>query len=776
MKTETTETPALLNQPHREDGAGEWLNFKRFALVLALLFVATFPEILAGTRTLIYRDFGSFGYPLAHFLRESLLRGEIPFWNPYNNCGIPFLAQWNTQCLYPPVLFYVLLPLAWALPVFCILHMYWGGLGMYMLARHWTGSHFGAALAGVVFAFSGLAFNCLLWPNNVAALGWMPWVVLTAESAWTEGGRKLVMGVVAGALQMLTGAPEIILQTWVLNAVIFLIFGLAGFRKNGVSRLRKSCRALALAGLIAGMAAMQLLPFLEFLSLAHRTRDYGGSDWSMPWWGWGSFLVPLLHTNRWESGVYHQYGQYWISSYYVGAATVTLAVLGFITNRQRRTLLLALLALAALVLALGENGYLYIWLKKFVPGLGFMRFPIKLVVLAVIALPLLAAYAIGKHEEAASKQEIFRRNLILGLAGMITILAMFGLVWAAKVAPEPFDDWDGCWKNTQWRIVFVAAELVLIVMSVLFVQRLRLQLLQLLILALVWLDLTTHSPNLVLTVEPSVFEPGLARREGQPVLRAGFSRAWLDGGAKRFFYGRILADQEKDFIGRRLVAHANVNLLDDFPKCDGFYSLYPRQYQELMGPWLNSTNKLPKGLMDFLAVSHTNSEKEPFVWKERGTAMPVFCGGASPRIADPRETVEMLGSVAFDGRREVFLPIEARGHIKATNGAPAVVTVREFGNNTVLLDVEAGGPAWVTAAQCWHPAWRAYVDGVEIPIWRANHAFQAFEVPQGRHVIRIVYKDEWFRCGALIGLVCALVCLELWRRSGSGCKADTLTT
>jgi hypothetical protein len=46
---------------------------------------------------------------------------------------------------------------------------------MYFLARDWTGNPFAATLAGVAFAFNGLTLNCLMWPNNIDALGWMPW-------------------------------------------------------------------------------------------------------------------------------------------------------------------------------------------------------------------------------------------------------------------------------------------------------------------------------------------------------------------------------------------------------------------------------------------------------------------------------------------------------------------------------------------------------------------------------------------------------------------------
>src|SRR5580704_12530103 len=83
----------------------------RFGLVLALLVLATYPQVLLGLETFVARDFGFFVYPLAYFQRGCFWHGELPFWNPYNNCGVPFLAQWNTMPLYPPALFYLVFPL-----------------------------------------------------------------------------------------------------------------------------------------------------------------------------------------------------------------------------------------------------------------------------------------------------------------------------------------------------------------------------------------------------------------------------------------------------------------------------------------------------------------------------------------------------------------------------------------------------------------------------------------------------------------------------------------
>src|SRR5882672_7223549 len=78
----------------------DWFRPWRFAGLLGVLMVVSFPQVMAGLETFYYGDFGQFSYPLAYYHRESFWRGEMPLWNPLNNCGAPFLAQWNTLTLY----------------------------------------------------------------------------------------------------------------------------------------------------------------------------------------------------------------------------------------------------------------------------------------------------------------------------------------------------------------------------------------------------------------------------------------------------------------------------------------------------------------------------------------------------------------------------------------------------------------------------------------------------------------------------------------------------
>ena len=109
-------------------------------------------------------------------------------WTTLSDCGVPFLAQWNTLTLYPLSVVYLVLPLSWSLGIFCLGHLFLAGMGMYVLAYGWVGNRFAASVAGIGFVFSALMLNFLMWPNNMAGAGWMPWVVWTVERGYREGG------------------------------------------------------------------------------------------------------------------------------------------------------------------------------------------------------------------------------------------------------------------------------------------------------------------------------------------------------------------------------------------------------------------------------------------------------------------------------------------------------------------------------------------------------------------------------------------------------------
>jgi len=62
---------------------------------------------------------------------------------------------------------------------------------------------------------------------------------------------------------------------------------------------------------------------------------------------------------------------------------------------------------------------------------------------------------------------------------------------------------------------------------------------------------------------------------------------------------------------------------------------------------------------------------------------------------------------------------------------------------------EGVGKYWLYYADAWHPFWHAQVNGLEVPILRANFGFKAIEVPHGVATVKFAYRSSTLS-GALV--------------------------
>jgi hypothetical protein len=740
----------------------------RFGILLALLIFAAFPQVLLGLQTFVIRDFGFFAYPLAYFQRECFWHGELPFWDPYNNCGVPFLAQWNTMPLYPPALIYLLLPLTWALGFFCLLHLWFAGLGMFLLARRWSGNSFAAAFAGVAFAFNGFTLNLLMWPSHMATFAWMPWVVLAVERAWRGSGKEIILAAIAGALQMLAGGPEIILLTW----IILLALGLQQFMKQEVARRTLLWRFPLIVVLVIALSAAQLLPFLDLV--AHSQRDAGYADlrWSMPGWGWVNFLVPMAFGGTWNAGVFFQYGQSWTSSYYLGIGTLWLALLAFWVGRgsvefKSKIRLLGIIAIGGLIFALGENTPVLPAVRKLIPQLSFITYPVKYVLLVVFIAPLLAAFALA-NLPSLRKQVSRLGAILLGLIAGI-------LFWVWRF-PFPTDNVHTTLLNGLSRTGFLFLTGGLLI----FLARNHKSGLQriapLLLILIAWLDVFTHEPTQNPTVQPWIYEPGLSRAKlalaPQPEL--GGSRIMVTPMAANEFVRSASGNPQDNFIAKRIGYCADVNTLDAVPKVDGFFSLTPRTSDDVLALFYRTTNASFPRLEDFMGVSQITAPGEMFKWQSRQTFLPLVTAGQKPMFLAETNMEAALTSPDFDGSKIVFLPEQSKSLVTVTNQTTAKIIACKFNTQTVDVAVDAAEPSLVVVAQTYYHNWQADIDGKPTIIFRANQAFQAVLVPSGKHQINFYYDDRAFQIGLAISgamwVNCLIGLLLFWLRPDPSAK------
>jgi len=754
--TEGSQTPSPLT---RLLAWGQAHPASAFGAFLALALIVTHPGIFFGTKALFFRDYGVLGYGFVDYYRDSLLAGELPLWNPYSDSGAPFLAQWGTMVLYPPSLLMVLFPMPWSLGFFCLLHFWIGGMGMRKLAMDLKLGGFAAALAGTLYIFNGATLSGLMWPNYTVALGWLPWVLWSLRHAWTSGGRWILGAAVIGTLQMLSGVPEVILFTWFI-ALMWLV---AAWWHSG-KPMNYFGRFTGVIVLVSGLSAAQLLPFFQTLELSYRTAGFSTNNWSIPLWGWVNLFVPMIRQIMTHQGTFFQQGQEFISTYYCGAMVLVLALFGVWKSGRKLRWLWAGVALLGLVLAMGGNLPGYETLRANIPVWSLIRFPVKFLYLAMPALILLAAFgaqAITDGRTGAWLRDGKRLGQLIGGVAAL-MLVVLGIAWANK---SGYDNWPVIKSNTLMRFFVFAGAMVLLRFILLEGDALRRRGLQIALLALLVGDACLHYPKLNPTLPARVFEANVIREHQQfpEVTPENFYRVFITPKAESVLLMSTIPEFESEFFGRRLALWSNLNLLDGMPKVNGSSTLPLKWQKELEDKIYAMTNTPPPaGILDFLGARYETSTKSAVEWTPRTNALPMVTVLQEMHEEDDHEKVlKKITANDFDPRTEVWLstmpmvppPLPTNFEFKASI-SDLVVKRHE-----ITFTAEANTYAAAVIAQSWHPAWLATVNGEPAEVIRANHAFQAVQIPDGKSEVRLKYVDHEFIKGAKLSFATALAML-----------------
>ncbi len=436
---------AFANSAHQAENGGlrPFSLDRRDAAAIALLvacLAAMFWRVLFTPAMFFYRDVFNYSFPHAQFIHELCRSGQLPYWNPYLNFGEPVLANPNFLFFYPSTLFLILLPPALAYTLHYVLHFAIAGAGTYLLARQWRQSRVAAFLAAFFFAFSGPVLSLGNFYNHVAAAAWIPWALfLTDRALESRTWRPWILLSTVFTLQFLAAEPFTLMVTFGL--ALALAFHKMGTRQPLWGRPNRRILAafLLVGGLMLALSAMQLLPSLDLLQ--HSRRGNEGlpfnetTSWSFHPLALLEVLIPDFFGRPLEAPslwtlVLNCRNTPYFPSVFLGFVPFFFALSGWSLSRNRQVRYATAAGIALLLLSFGRFTPFFAVAYLLIPPVALVRFPVKLLVPAVLMVAVLAGWGL---DALLQPNPVFKERCGRILTPLKWLLAGTGLLWVGAV-------------------------------------------------------------------------------------------------------------------------------------------------------------------------------------------------------------------------------------------------------------------------------------------------------------------------------------------------------
>jgi hypothetical protein len=713
------------------------------------------------------------------FIEHIRALGRLPLWNPYLFGGVPTIEAGSGDILYPATILHFLLPLTSALAWKLILHVYLGGVFMYLAARAFGTSRLVALFAGSAYLLSSNLVS-LVWGGQdgkmyvIALFPAALWLLVTGlnRRSWL---RFLWLGAVAGL--MVVAHPQLAYYAYIALAAYALAVLWTRRHEGGPITATRLVGGMVAVVTAAGVAAVVLLPMYRYLREdSPRAGPGRGFEYSASWSLHAeealSLFIPEFSGTDVQSDTYWGKNPFKHNSEYGGALVLVLglaAVAGLKGDRRRWGL--AAIAAVALLYALGAGTPVFRLLYSVVPGLKNFRAPSLATYLVIASLTLLAALLVERVLVAGDLRA--RRAMLTGLAagaGAALLLAVpiliggsgFYASWSSIFGGAEEVDRAAAFSSNLSRLA-AGALIVAVICSaafgavVLWVRgSLKAGHVAIILTALTALDLLRVNDRYIQVVRyEDFFQPD----PGIDALRARLvpgERVLTVGGV--YPEGFLAAYGVPEVFGY----HGNqLRWYNSLTRYDVRQSA--RTAAELQQYWLGLLSSAALRALAARYVLLPGQVELPgyrLLGADQRVAVYVH-DAAKPGAAvvpeikvepDSARRIELLWSPTFDPSKTTI--VEEQVLAVGQAGGTGTAVIEGNGDDTLSIRVHSDGPALLSVSRTYHPSWQAEIDGMTVPVLRANHALMAVPLARsGEHRVVMRYRPAIVRLAARVTIV-----------------------
>lgn len=733
-------------------------------------------------------------YPYRSFTTEQLKKGKIPLWNPYVFAGNVHAATYQANVFYPLNIVYFLLSQADAWSMLIIIQPVLVGWFMYLFLRSLGQSKTASLLGATGLAFSG--WMIAMWQEVLVLVHsflWLPLALYASNKIWA-GTRRSGVVLLAFALAMSVLAGFLQMSIYVFGTVVVWNIYLA--LRDKEEKKDKRGRIISIVmGFVSGvlLSSVQWVPAVEAYMYSARgtvNAKFLFDSFLSPIW----YLVTLLIPDFWGNpGSYNYFSPLTYiqeRTIWVGLFILLFAIVILVqkTKSDVRFWKIFTLAVFSLGFAL-PTSWLWYYLK--VPIMSVAQ-PARIFALSAFGFSVLAGFGYDSLYTNQKAKKILLRTLgvfMAIIAGLFVFVGVVMLLIAKQKeivlswpAFAQLFNWKGLYSYPGVSLRNLLLPLVTIVAAWMLVQfffhKKKLFVVAVFVMTLVT---SAYAASKILYFSDRQFEYPVIEPLMTLTKSAGLDRVWSYG------EGHMLRNIPSFF---RLYSP------------EGYDALYPRRYGELLytiqmnGKVTDEINRTDVVLYDagsnevmtdnthrlrlisLLGVKYiTESKKNPSllpiapeirfpssdfslyfeddawrIWEYKKALPRALVLGQVLVRKDRQGIVDVLMDPSVDLKSTVVLEEDVE---IGKNDEPfeGVASIADYQAEKIAIQVTSNGSGWVFLSDNYYPGWKAYVDGVETKIYRANYTFRAVQVSGGEHTVTFTYEPISFKIGIVLTII-----------------------
>ena len=132
------------------------------------------------------------------------------------------------------------------------------------------------------------------------------------------------------------------------------------------------------------------------------------------------------------------------------------------------------------------------------------------------------------------------------------------------------------------------------------------------------------------------------------------------------------------------------------------------------------------------------------------------------RIKDGVGALNVIQSSNFEPSLEAVVETSLVLPEKREGSGKEKITLTSFQPNSVELNVNAPSGGFLVFNDSYHPGWRAWINGEETKIYRANYVVKGILLPSGKCHVKFLFMSPGFREGLFVTFLACLALCAIW--------------